>query len=106
MQHGAATATQYNEGVDTAFSLDSLWAEQSAGRLAHLRQRRGLSASALAEAAGLSKSTISRIENCEREPTMSQKALIALALEADVQAIWPSPTHVELCALAERRVAA
>lgn len=55
--------------------------EAFAARLAHLRQRQGLSMRALAERAGMHSSEISRLENVQRDPRLSTMVRLAQALD-------------------------
>jgi len=61
-----------------------------AGRLIRLRQERSWERADLAEAAGLSPSMISKIENEERRPRAGTLAAICAALGCQVEDLLPA----------------
>ncbi len=58
---------------------------QSDSRIAVIRQYRGLSATQLAEAVGVSKSYISKLERCEKKGSLDTSKAIAAALDVDLE---------------------
>jgi transcriptional regulator with XRE-family HTH domain len=67
-----------------------------AQRIRILRERRGLSQSALAEASGLSRNTLSLLERGQSSPTVSTLKRIALALGVDISAFFSTSEHVNI----------
>lgn len=63
------------------YGMSSLAQRVLGANLAHERERRALSMTALAELAGTHVSEISRLENGHRDPRLSTIARIAHALE-------------------------
>ena len=90
-----ADAGQNNEG-DTTTTTTTTTPGQ---RFKELRTSRELSQGKLAQAAGLSPSTIVKLEHDERVPSASVKKALALALKIDNEELdrligWPDPYQI------------
>jgi transcriptional regulator with XRE-family HTH domain len=69
--------------------LAFIQAARPAARLKLIRTLRGLSQKELEQRAGLPATTLSHIEAGRRIPDPATRARLALALDADVEAVFP-----------------
>lgn len=78
------------ECVDHTPAITSALA-QVGPRLKHLRAQRGVTLAALAEATGISKSTLSRLESGQRRPSLELLLPIALAHQVPLDELIAAP---------------
>ena len=82
------------------------WLKECGWRIELRRREVGIPRYALAAAAGLSAPTITRLEQGKINPLHGVKIAVALALDCDIDDLWPNPSRAELLALIEANEAA
>lgn len=104
--YSASLSRDALDRVRCHYGPDSRWARLAGQRLQAKRRTSGLSAAQFLARTGLSKSTLSRIENGAQVPPFADMVAIAHVLDLEVDQIWPHPTWPEVAQAAYPAVAA